>query len=325
MDSNTVNKVVKDALNHNQGKINSIYFTACGGSLVDLYVSKYFLEAEAKKVTTGWYTANEFVHVTPAKLGKDSIAFVCSHSGNTPETVEAAKVAQEHGAFTIGLTFNKQADLLTYSDAKIIYEWGNEAEVVNNPMAITLHATAKLLHGIEDYPYVDQFEDGFKKIDTVVANAIEQVQPRTKAFAQKYKDEKMFYVLGSGPSFGHAYGFAICSLMEMQWLNASAIHSGEYFHGPFEVTDKNTPYILIKSLGRTRALDERAQTFLEKYAEKIEIVDAKELGLDMIDDKVSEYFNPILFYTILCEYRSKLADVHNHSLDVRRYMGKVKY
>lgn len=325
MDIKVIDNVVKKALNHNGGKIDSIYYTACGGSLVDMYVSKYFIEAEARKVSTGWYTANEFVHVSPAKLGKNSIVFICSHSGNTPEAVDAARIAQERGAYTIGLTFNKNANLLKYSDAKIIYEWGNEAEVVNNPMAIMLNATVKLLHSIEGYSNVDLFNEGFKKIDTVVANAIEQVQSRTKKFADQYKNEKMFYILGSGPSFGHAYGFAICSLMEMQWLNASAIHSGEYFHGPFEVTDKNVPYILIKSLGRTRDMDERAEKFLKKYSEKLEIVDAKELGLDIIDDQVSEYFSPILFYTILSEYRARLADVRDHSLDVRRYMGKVEY
>ncbi len=45
----------------------------------------------------------------------------------------------------------------------------------------------------------------------------------------------------------------------------------------------------------------------------------------MISDEVSEFFNPILFYSILSEYRSALADVRNHDLDVRRYMGKVEY
>ncbi len=318
-------KIVKNILKHNDGKIDSVYFAACGGSLVDMYVSYYFLQAESKKITTGWYTANEFVHVLPKRLGKNSIVFVCSHSGSTPESVEAAKAAQEKGAFTVGLTFNKKAELLQYSDEKIVYEWGNEQEVVNNPMAIMLDMTAQILDGIEGYSKLNDLSDGFKKIDTIVDNAIAQVQSRTTQFAEKYQNESMFYILGSGPSFGHAYGFAICSLMEMQWLDASPIHSGEYFHGPFEVTDKNRPYIVIKSLGRTRELDERAIEFLKQYATKIEIVDAKELGLDMIDSEVAEYFSPILFYTILSEYRSKLANKRNHSLDVRRYMGKVPY
>ncbi|KJY59989.1 Sugar isomerase [Lactobacillus kimbladii] len=322
MDNKTI---VKNVVKHNDGKISNIYFTACGGSLVDMYPAYYFLKSEAENLSTGWYTANEFVHVTPKKIGAQSIVFVCSHSGNTPESVKAAKVAQEKGAITIGLTFNPKADLLKYSDEKIIYEWGNENEVVKNPMAIVLDITSQILGQLEGYDKLAEFADGFNKIDTIVTNALAQVQDRTKRFADKYQHEPMFYILGSGASFGHTYGFAICSLMEMQWLDAAPIHSGEYFHGPFEVTDKDKPYIVMESIGRTRPLDERAIKFLKKYAEKIEIVDAKELGLDLIDSNVAEYFNPILFYSVLCEYRAKLADVRNHSLEVRRYMGKVEY
>ena len=322
MDNKTI---VKHVVKHNDGKISNIYFTACGGSLVDMYPAYYFLKSEAENLSTGWYTANEFVHVTPKKIGAQSIVFVCSHSGNTPESVKAAKVAQEKGAITIGLTFNPKADLLKYSDEKIIYEWGNENEVVKNPMAIVLDITSQILGQLEGYDKLAEFADGFNKIDTIVTNALAQVQDRTKRFADKYQHEPMFYILGSGASFGHTYGFAICSLMEMQWLDAAPIHSGEYFHGPFEVTDKDKPYIVMESIGRTRPLDERAIKFLKKYAEKIEIVDAKELGLDLIDSNVAEYFNPILFYSVLCEYRAKLADVRNHSLEVRRYMGKVEY
>ena len=322
MDNKTI---VKNVVKHNDGKISNVYFTACGGSLVDMYPAYYFLKSEAENLSTGWYTANEFVHVTPKKIGAQSIVFVCSHSGNTPESVKAAKVAQEKGAITIGLTFNPKADLLKYSDEKIIYEWGNENEVVKNPMAIVLDITSQILGQLEGYDKLAEFADGFNKIDTIVTNALVQVQDRTKRFADKYQHEPMFYILGSGASFGHTYGFAICSLMEMQWLDAAPIHSGEYFHGPFEVTDKDKPYIVMESIGRTRPLDERAIKFLKKYAEKIEIVDAKELGLDLIDSNVAEYFNPILFYSVLCEYRAKLADIRNHSLEVRRYMGKVEY
>ena len=136
-------------------------------------------------------------------------------------------------------------------------------------MAIMLDITSQLLGNIEGYDELDEFKDGFSKIDTIVDNAIEQVQPRTKAFADKYGNEKMFYILGSGPSFGHAYGFAICSLMEMQWLDAAPIHSGEYFHGPFETTDENHNYIVLKSVGRTRVLETRGLNVLHKPAKKV--------------------------------------------------------
>lgn len=320
-----VKKVVNEIIEKNGGELSGIYFVACGGSLVDMYVADYFMKSEASKAVTGLYTANEFVQVVPKRLDEKSVVILCSHGGNTGETVKAGEVAQKRGAHTIGLTHNKKAELLKVSDYSFLYEWGGDAQVQNNPMAIILDLTVSLLHGTEGYEAFDKFREGMTIIDTVVDNAKQQVQDRVKVFADKYQEEKMYYILGSGPSYGHAYGFSICSLMEMQWLDSTSVHSGEFFHGPFEVTDKDTMFILLMSQGRTRVLDERAKVFLDKYAEKVEIVDAKELGLDLIPDEVSEFFNPILFYSVLSEYRSALADNRNHDLDVRRYMGKVDY
>lgn len=318
-------KVINDINLATKEGISEVYLVACGGSLVDMYPTKYFLENEAQKVVTGLFTANEFVHATPKRLNKDSLVIVCSHGGNTPESVEAAKVAKEHGAHTIGLTHNKEASLLNYSDHAFVYEWGSESEVKNNPMAIILQLAVEVLKRTEGYEHYDAFQNGIEKINGIIKKGEQLVEERTKEFADKYKNEELFYILSSGASYGHAYGFAICSLMEMQWLNAASIHSGEYFHGPFEVTDKETPFILLVNEGRTRELDERAKTFLHQYAEKVEVVDAKELGINTIADEVVEFFNPILFYSIMCVYRQALADVRNHPLETRRYMGKVAY
>lgn len=317
--------VVDQIIERNGGKVSEVYYVACGGSLVDMYVSDFFVRTESTGVTSGWYTANEFVHATPKRLSPTSVVVLCSHSGNTPETVAAAALARKAGAQTVGLTYNKEAKLLDESDYSFVYEWGDETRVHNNPMAIMLDLTVNLIDKLEGYPHIEAFRKGMAIIDTVVANAEKQVEPRTKEFASKYQNETMFYVLASGASYGHAYGFSICSLMEMQWLDAAPIHSGEFFHGPFEVTDEDTPFIVAKGLGRTRALDDRVLEFLGKYAKKVEVVDAKELGLDLIDDAVNEYFNPILFYSVLSKYRYALSVVRDHDLDVRRYMGKVAY
>lgn len=320
-----VTKTVKGILEKNNGEVSGIYFVACGGSLVDMYVAEYFMKSESAKCFTGWYTANEFCHVTPKALDDKSVVILCSHGGNTTETVEAGRVSQKIGAQTIGLTHNKQADLLKVSDYSFLYEWGADAEVKNNPMAIILDLTVSLVAKTEGYAHYDKFREAMGIIDTVVKNAIKQVQNRVQVFADKYQNEEMFYIMGSGPSYGHAYGFSICSLMEMQWLDSTSVHSGEYFHGPFEVTDQDRNYIMLMSEGRTRPLDERAKTFLQEYGKKVEYVDAKELGLGLIPDEVSEFFNPILFYSVLSEYRLALSKVRDHDLDVRRYMGKVAY
>ncbi len=64
-------------------------------------------------------------------------------------------------------------------------------------------------------------------------------------------------MMGSGPSFGAAHQESICIPAGNENQPAS-IHSGEYFHGPFEITGRAMPFILPQSSGRTRPLDDRA-------------------------------------------------------------------
>jgi fructoselysine 6-phosphate deglycase len=47
--------------------------------------------------------------------------------------------------------------------------------------------------------------------------------------------------MSSGASMEVAYSTSICLMMEMQWVNSGSFHSGEFFHGPFEIVDKDVP------------------------------------------------------------------------------------
>jgi fructoselysine-6-P-deglycase FrlB-like protein len=250
---------------------------------------------------------------------------LCSHSGGTRETVEAARLAQEAGALTFALTHNADGDITKVVDHTIVYAWGDDTRVDDNPMTIALALCLETLQQVEGYARYEAFRDAIGKIDTIVRRACKSVRKRADTFAKRRGEDQLFYILSSGASFAHAYAFAICSLMEMQWINAAAIHSGEFFHGPFEITDEDTSFIVLMNEGRTRPLDERVLKFLDEYAEKLEIVDAHELGLDALPGQVVDYFNPVLFYSVLTVYRDALARARKHPVDTRRYMGKVSY
>ncbi len=318
-------KLLVDRLKTDFPDISEVFLVACGGSLVDLYSAKYFLAGESRKLRTDLITANEFVHSTPRVLGKRSVVIICSHSGKTPELVEGTRVAQNAGALTITLTNNVSSEIAKHATINIIYDWGEDSLVQDNPMAIALALCLEILHYTEEYAHYKDFHEALIDINDIVSSACQQVGDRVQLFAKTYEKENMFYILSSGASYGHAYGFAICSLMEMQWLNASSIHSGEFFHGPFEVTDKDTNFIVLVNEGRTRPLDIRVLSFLDNYAGKYEVVDARELGMGNLPKTVVDFFNPILFYSVLSEYRQALANIRNHPLETRRYMGKVKY
>ena len=83
--------------------------------------------------------------------------------------------------------------------------------------------------------------EGLTNVFEAAENAANSARKSAKEFAEKYKDAPVVYVMSSGASMEVAYSTSICLMMEMQWVNSSAIHSGEYFHGPFEITDRETP------------------------------------------------------------------------------------
>ena len=188
-----------------------------------------------------------------------------------------------------------------------------------------LLVAVELVAQTEGYANYDKFYEALGMISNIIRNARTHVAARAEAFAEEYQNDSVIYTMGSGAAYGAAYMESICIFMEMQWLDSSSIHTGEFFHGPFEVTDANRPFMIQISEGSTRELDERALTFLKTYAKRIEVLDAKELGLSTIDASVVDYFNHALFNNVYPIYNHALAVKREHPLTTRRYMWKVEY
>ena len=308
------------------GGIDSIYFVACGGSYAGFYPAKYFVDRESKTLKTGMYTSNEFVYAPPKSCGKNTLVLVCSMNG-TKETGEAARVAKELGATTVAL-YVKESYMTEIADYKIQYESIalDESRVENVNATLALRFAFELLHQLEDYEFYNEAMDGFEIVDDIYRQAVKYSTPRAAKFAEECKNDETIYVLGGGPSMGSAYIFSICNLMEMQWVHSPTVNTGELLHGPFETVDKNLAMVFLLSEGRTRPVDLRALKFLEKYGERLFVIDAKELGINRISDHVSEYFNHIIYSSILNNvYLRELSYAKKHNYMNRRYMWKVEY
>lgn len=301
------------------GGLKNVYFIACGGSMASMNSGFYLMKNEAKDIGSNIFTSNEFVYNTPKALDERSVCVIASQKA-TAETVEAVKVANEKGATTIALTASMETGMAEVGEYVLTYTSRSKGN-----QATSLKVGFEILKQFEDYDHYDEAMAAYDKIDKVIEDAVEIILPRAKEFAKEYKDDDIFYVLGSGSTFGAAYTLANCHLMEMQWKHAVLIHSGEYFHGPFETTDKTLPMILFKSYGRSRALDERVERFIDQYAERIVKIDSVELGLEKIGSNVAEYFNSVLMVPIAYTYVNQMALARDHSMQKRRYMWQFEY
>lgn len=315
-----------DAIQKENGTIGEVYFVACGGSLIDLYSSSYFVKRESASMTADWMTSKEFVLTPPKRLGKSSLVFVCSHGGNTKETVEAAELALGAGAFVITYTHDPASACADEKYHSVVYVWEDDTHQKDKPMCMTYGILNELIHRQEpEYALYEAMKDGIEKCDAIIRKAVKKFTNRSWNFAERYYQEPFLYIMSSGAAYAQCYGFAICSLQEMQWMDCCYINSAEYFHGPFEVTDRDHLYILMLSVGRTRQIDLRAKAFLEKYGEKYELIDAADCGLEEIDEACADYFNAPLFYEMSVLYRTAIQNKTGHPLEMRRYMGVVEY
>lgn len=321
----TVKEIVS-AIKAEHPSITSVFFVGCGASMSELFPGKYFLEANSRRLRVSIYTANEFYYSPPVSVDESAVVVTCSLSGTTPETVAASKKAMELGAAVISVTHIQDSPLAAASHYQIIHGFEANYAAKMEKMTSVLALSMEILNAYEGYAHYDEMQDGFSKIYGLIETAVSMSLPAAKAFAESYKDMPILYVMSSGATQMVSYSFSSFLIMEMQWIHSSSFHDGEFFHGPFELTEKDVPYLLLMNDGPTRPMDSRALSFLQRFDAKVMVLDAKDFGLSShIDKSVVEYFNPILISGVLRIYAEQLAIIRNHPLTKRRYMWKLDY
>ncbi len=305
-------------------EINHIYLVACGGSLAFLQPLEYIFSKEIE-TPVSLMPAREFTTRDVKALGKNSLVISCSHSGSTPETVEATQKGTDEGALTVAFAFAENSSLERAANYTIHYSWGKgtDASDLNTGVAYTfafefLNAVTPNEKFLRALSTVEHLEKSVEKVR-------KQYAPTTEQWTKELKREPLIYAIASGVNSGQAYSFAACWLQEMQWINAGYIHSGEYFHGPFEITDYDVPFIIAKSVGPNRVMDERAASFAKRYSEKVFEIDEAQFDMSDIDDDLQDYFSQILAGAVYRQIAEGFAYQRGHSLDVRRYMWKLEY
>lgn len=307
-----------------RNKPRNIYFVACGGSLAYMYNQQYIIDRETD-IPSFVVSSNEFIHRDPKGLGKGSLVVTCSHSGNTPETVEATSFARRKGALTVAYSFKPDSPLWNAAEFNLHYDWGPDADAYDHRAGMALRFIFGLLEALQPDARYRKALDAVKNLQAIFNRNKVKFAAAADTFGSSHKREPIIYTMGSGPVYGEAYSFAICLLQEMQWVHSSAIHSGEYFHGPFEITDYDVPFLLMKTAGETRPLDERARLFAEKYSKKVSVVDAEAFDWTDIDPALKSYFSAPIFGAVLRTFAERLAEHRGHPLSVRRYMWKMEY
>ena len=300
------------------GAITHVYTVACGGSKAGLFPMYYILRSESKTIHAENITANEFALATPKHVGKNALVVTMSSAGATPETVEAARVAKAAGAKVVTISGKPECTLADNGDYHFVTGHNGATE---GGTGIVISMAFELLKVCENYAKYDAAVAALSKVDAIAKKAFEDAAEKAQAWGEKHKNDFFCISMASAGNLDVAYSTSICHLMEMEWINSETIHTGEYFHGPFEITEDHTPMIIVKSTGRTKALDDRAIAFATKFSDNVEVIDLADYGCEELGE-VKEFVEPLVASLVSRQYTTTLAKCKKHPFLWRKYMFK---
>ena len=177
----------------------------------------------------------------------------------------------------------------------------------------------RILFKASDYENKNELLAELADMPKMLEKLLVACEEENKQLAEKYKDEDIFYCLGSGPNFGLAYKLAMTMLMEGAIKHACPEYSAEFRHGLIERAEKDVPIIFIRSDLESDEITQKAIDFCENLEAKSIIFDLKDYA------SVDKLLAPFIFVIPLEWFVYYLAHFNDEDPGATRHIGKVRY
>ena len=156
-----------------------------------------------------------------------------SRSGETTETVAAAKASRAAGAFVTAITVERDSSIARNCDRLLVAETHPKEGIVMTVSASLMLCSASVRSATTFRLSLIDTARGF-------------LRKRTPGFPPLLGGRSHFVYLGAG----HLYGVALegaLKLMEMSRVFTQGFHPLEYRHGPISLVDERTGAVMLQS------------------------------------------------------------------------------
>jgi len=244
-------QLVLDALGMTELEIQNlrrIVIVACGTAYHAGVVGRYVIE-EWARVPVEPDIASEWIYRNPV-LSRDTLVIGISQSGETRDTVNAAKLAHESGAHTLAITNLMGTQITREVDSTIYTRCGLEVGVAASKTFTAqvgvLYLIALKLAQIRKTLPADEIEfilDQVHELPDKMAAFLDGNHPIDE-IAQRFYDRPFFLYLGRHIGLPVALEGAL-KLKEISYIPTDAYSAGEMKHGPIALLDEGTPVVVV--------------------------------------------------------------------------------
>ncbi len=313
-------KVSVDVLDKIQEKFSRIIFIACGTASYAGLVGKYLIETIAKIPVIN-ETASEFRYKEPLISEKDLVIAI-SQSGETADTLAAARLAKEKKAKTLGIINVVDSTIAREVDEVIYTRAGPEIGVASTKAFISqLIIIYRLAFKLADkeFPSANLIP---KIKETLTLN-----EPIRKLAEKYYLYQNILYI-GRNINFPLALEGAL-KLKEISYIHAEAYPAGELKHGPIALVSEEMPTLAICPKDQVYAKTISNIEEIKARSGKVIAVATEGDGriANVCDDviyipKVEELLYPLIITIPVQLFAYHIADLKECDIDKPRNLAK---
>ncbi|MBQ9987037.1 MAG: SIS domain-containing protein [Erysipelotrichales bacterium] len=301
---------------YDQG-ITNICFMGIGGTLASsMQVFTHMQEKSSLEVIC--QSAAEYTTTGNRRIGSGTLLVLSSVSGTTKEIVSAVTKAKVYGATVLGFIDNKDAVLARMVDHVVTYP-------ANEQLKFFMVADRLMFHeGV-----FSDYEEYYTELEEHLADALVDVGEKSEEFAREFvaahHEDMIHYFVGAGNQWGATYSYAMCYWEEQHWLRTKSIHAAEFFHGMFEIVDKNMNVTVFVGEDSQRELAVRVANFLPQICHRYTIIDTKNYALEGISEKYRGSISHLVMRQVCHRIDMEMERVNAHPTVIRRYYRQLEY
>lgn len=229
--------------------INKILIIAEGTARHAGLIAKYAFERLAN-IPCEVDFSSEFRYRDPI-VNKNTLVFVISQSGETADTLMAAREAKRKGAFVRGIVNVVGSTIARETGAGTYIHAGPELAVASTK-AYTNMVAVLLLYAIEfgriKHASIATGQRVLQALLEIPEKMTETLKfnDQIKEIAEKYKNYKDVLFIGRGINYPVALEGAL-KLEEISYIHAEGLAAGSLKHGPLALVSKDVPVVAILS------------------------------------------------------------------------------
>ncbi|MGX8694300.1 MAG: SIS domain-containing protein [Methanobrevibacter sp.] len=300
--------------------VDKVYLIGCGSSISTCYSVRDAIRMSSTNIDLEVYTGYEFYYNKKLQKDENTIAIFTSQSGETADTLASLRRANEYGIHTVSISNEPDSSMIKEAKTPITTRCETETAILGTKTYITqLACLYQILFMASDYENKTELLAQLSEMPKILEKLLLLTEDENKALAEEFKDEDIFYCLGSGPNFGLAYKLAMTMLMEGAIKHACPEYSAEFRHGLIERAEKDVPIIFLKSDFESDEITQKAIDFSENLELKSIIYNLEDYA------DVDKLLSPFIFVIPLEWFVYYLAHFNGEDPGATRHIGKVRY